>query len=646
MKHLRLMIFILFFSAACLVMIALPELASGELTKFEEDVNNAIDKGLDWLKQQPLAPSDDYYYGKIALRAFAFLNHEYKEAELPDKVKKDISSLKELLNPDYQKNINDLMNRYIRTNPKNNRVIYEVSCAIMALAATGNSDYNDEIKRGAKFLMDAQNQNPNGGFGYPYYMTKKEEQVDISNTQFALLALSHSGELKTNSEVRNKAINFVLSLQNKDGGFGYSNFEKGYSLRKDVESFSYGSVTAAGIWCLMLSDSQNNERVKEAIKEAIGWFEKKYSYDSNPGYDEEPRRWLYYYYWSFVEAFKLTPREVFNLTGLENLAGQLKPEQNNHPQNDWYYDFASRLLTEQNKQDGSWSNGGSGSELLDTVFALYVLEKTKPNNNGNTPPEHKPIKFTTNIEFSDDCFRGEIPIEINFYDVSLKISPPPSCRQPGNDIPYILTVKNEGTVKDSYNIKVDGLPPGFEAIINGFKAHIKEVPIGPLPPCTPTEIPLEIKTPKDYKPSSNDYKPVEFNVTVTSQTYPEVFQTARGKINFYLLSVSVEPKSKDLRLGDPPAKFTITVTNVGTVKDKVKISSNGLPDDFPRPKFKYNSQDSTDKDIIIDISPKETKAVEMTIEAPKKKGIVYTIRIQNIIIYEYDDENDRWIIYR
>jgi len=666
----------LFFLANCFVMIASPKLASGDLTDFEKEVNAAIERRLKWLENQELTPSDNYYYGKIALRALAFLEHGYLESEdeekfkLPDNVGEDISSLEKFLGEGYQQNIDALQKRYLDEYDKNvkkyssekklnpnkkfptchHRLIYEIACAIMALKKTNNPDYDDEIIRGLQFLVDAQNET-NGGFGWRYYMTYTESQVDIINTHFAILALFLGKEIAKKDEklaekvdlALTRAIEFVSSLQSKEsqnqvkyGGFAYSSRPKGYSksrAEKVNESFLSGSLTAAGIWCLNLHDvKKEDQRISGAVKFLKDNYVNDYVSQNGHRYVPNPvilpsskksvSPWLYYYYWSLAKALDLT----FNPPNLAFPEDPPAVPRNGPSEENWYYHFAKYLLKpNQNPESPEPKNrqspkpeeydsriGGFNDKLLDTIFALYVLRETP--------------------------------------DVSVDVS------KIGDSAEYTVTVTNRGEIKkDSYNIEItdsNGIwlnQNGFslsltdktpsigelEIVRNPQNGNIETIRIKNLPAGQSKRLRLTINTPQNFT-RQNFPNGVTFTVTATSMTEPEFANKDRitvpsRKKSFAKGEATIIPIPTEFDVEITPVDCvslggqfasTVTVTNEGEVNDSCKMDFE-LPANFrvvrvidKDPSTPGRLVQIAGEYVIQDLPAKKSKKLELTMRAP------------------------------
>lgn len=215
-----------------------------------------------------------------------------------------------------------------------------------------------------------------GGFGYEE--SGARSRPDLSNTQFAVMALSAAyshlklpmPELSDKSKWCYKATVFVSRCQNKsdtndlpwakdqqqpsynDGGFIYLPGRSNAGGTK-----SYGSMTAAGIWCLRLCGvPETDSRVKAALQ----WFKvnENLEFDDNPGMGTA--HFLYYYYMTFAKAMAMCPS--FN---------EARPG--------WYEALRQALEKRQDPKEGYWKNSPEYKDLEDnpelaTAFAILALQ--------------------------------------------------------------------------------------------------------------------------------------------------------------------------------------------------------------------------------------------------------------------------------
>ena len=324
-----------------------------------------IEKGLAWLRtQQKPDGSWQSNLGVTSLAVLAFLNAGYDETD---------ATVSKAIN-------------YILSNVKSDGSIYksyptyETSLAILPLVATRNEAYKNIIENAKKWLVNSQWDESclwggvskdswhYGGWGYGlsgWY------RPDLSNTQFALLALDAAGLPKDDptwvkAQVflhRCQNINFPITLNIEgveytvqpynhyggyDGGFIYY---PGTSLAGGQTS--YGSMTGAGIWGLLLSGVPKTD---PRIVAAMNWVKNHYTWDTNPGIG-----WwrMYYYYLSMSKAL--------TMYGQSTIDGH-----------DWYQELYNKIVGMQitvGSGEGYWSTSNEDYVPdLTTAYAILSLQ--------------------------------------------------------------------------------------------------------------------------------------------------------------------------------------------------------------------------------------------------------------------------------
>ncbi len=288
-----------------------------------KQVNDAIDRGVAWLKGQQKHdgsfPCDHWCpVGSTALATYALLKSGVLSSD-----------------PVIQKAIG-----FLRYQPFEHT--YAVSVEIAALDALGDKSLEETILGGARWLEE--HQRDEGIWGYP------DKQVDLSNTQYAALGMwvAERHGFQAKRETWGRLLKEVTSRQNGDGGFGYR--------EKDP---STGSMTTSGLALLMLSLERveddprygsAREKAKAALERGWKWLEEFFTVEGNPHGDRTivPAASLYY------------------LFGLERVGAI--GERNRIGGHDWYAEGARRLVLTQ-ADDGKWHDGDS------TSFALLFLRR-------------------------------------------------------------------------------------------------------------------------------------------------------------------------------------------------------------------------------------------------------------------------------
>ena len=260
---------------------------------------------------------------------------------------------------------------------------YETCIAVVCLKeANRNGRYDELLKKADAFLKGYQWGSDNktlpgdinyGGAGYG----RTGDRPDLSNTSFLVDALRATGNA-ADSEAIQRALVFVSRCQNlesphnttpfagkiKDGGFYYTPAAGGTSQAGVDETTgglrSYASMTYAGLKSMIYAGlSPDDDRVKAAI----GWLNKHYDLNSNPGMGTAG---LYYYYHTFAKALAALDQDRFvDDKGVSH---------------DWRADLIDALAQRQ-RPDGSWINENNrwleGDANLVTGYALLALSYCK-----------------------------------------------------------------------------------------------------------------------------------------------------------------------------------------------------------------------------------------------------------------------------
>jgi hypothetical protein len=261
---------------------------------------------------------------------------------------------------------------------------YHVGCIASALAAVDAETYRPTIKKCAKWLIGAQNDD--GGWRYQsaaahaermkaarkawekrvkqnprlrrirrHWGRRTAQTSDHSCTQFGLLGLraAHEAGIPIPRETWKAAEKYLLDTQGKDGGWSYTR-----------PSRSYGSMTAAGLGSLYICGMRLHQQSKtcgeykqnKRVASALNWLAKNFSVKENP---KRGRSYVGYYLYALERACAFSGRKHIG-------------------RHDWYAEGAQHLVSTQNK-NGAWGRGGRfgrfGHGNLDTIFNLLFLGK-------------------------------------------------------------------------------------------------------------------------------------------------------------------------------------------------------------------------------------------------------------------------------
>ncbi len=261
-------------------------------------------------------------------------------------------------------------------------VHYYTSAAVMALSAGGRAEDETIVADGVAMLVREQCDGDEegfeewwrGGIGYG-----GDGRPDMSNTQFALMALAAATGAYPSVTVPagtwTDALIFLNRCQNlpeindldwadeasspsfNDGGFVYF---PGRSNAGDVDS--YGSMTAAGLWCLVTAGEDIDSAAAAA---ALDWLGANFEADGNPNFGDTA---YFYYTWAIARALRTA-----GAPALSSRDGTVVH---------WAKDLATALIARQGA-DGRWANTGSdmyweGNPVVSTAFSALALEAMMP----------------------------------------------------------------------------------------------------------------------------------------------------------------------------------------------------------------------------------------------------------------------------
>jgi len=320
----------------------------------EEEI--AIMEGLKWLRTHQNPDGSWTYSGRVteenvgltSMATLSFLNYGIDESD--PTVRKAIDWI-----ISKQKADGSITNGWYH--------IYDTSLATLALAATRNSSYYDEIQSAVNFLVDAQNDEGEGltpsniTYGGWGYAENSPDWSDLSNSQFVLLALHYAEQFDPDdtivpASVWSKAEIFVTRCQNREASNpDYSFYDDGGFIYQPNSTIwaggqSYASITTAGLWGLYTCGvSESDGRVQDAW----GWIQNNYYVNQNYPLGN---LFLYYYLYGLAKACILWDVE----------------EINGH---DWY-DEMSDVLVNNQQADGHWP-GTDPREEPDNVATCWAL---------------------------------------------------------------------------------------------------------------------------------------------------------------------------------------------------------------------------------------------------------------------------------
>ena len=276
------------------------------------------------------------------------------------------------------------------TEERSGLTTYRTAITVLALCSVDRAKYAEPIDQAKKWLEDAQfdegekvsKDSPHWG-GWGYDKTASKPDADLSNAQWAIMALKEAGVTK-DDPVMKRAVEFVTRCQNNtetnkgaaeiklkpgnDGGFFYGPSRataKQTETKGDdgsVTYTSYASMTYAGLTSLIYAGLDAKD---PRIKAALAWIKEHYTLEENYGLGirakdpKDAQLGLYYYYLTFARSLAaLGEDEIDTKDGKKA----------------WAKDLLAALKARQ-KADGSWVNEADRwMESIPALVTAYGLE--------------------------------------------------------------------------------------------------------------------------------------------------------------------------------------------------------------------------------------------------------------------------------
>ncbi|HZO85236.1 MAG TPA: prenyltransferase/squalene oxidase repeat-containing protein [Verrucomicrobiae bacterium] len=349
--------------------------ASAADVSFRNEMQHAIDRGLEWLQKNQNKEgywSTAEHPAVTALALVAFKGDPRKRFKDPE--------------PAWMQRGYDYLLGCARPDGgihRTNLVTYNTSIAMVGLLAAEKPAYDPVIRKARAYLVGLQGKSDDvfdGGIGYG----SKYQHSDMGNTLQALEALYHSRHLALKDVASPEpdlnwqaAIKFLQNCQNlpgvntqswvssdpKDkGGFVYY---PGHSMAGGVTNQqtgrvalrSYGSISYGGLLSYIYAQMKHDDPRVVAV---FNWLKQNYTLEENPAMGAQG---LYYYYHTMAKALSL-----YGVDQLELADGR---------KIDWRKDLAMRLINLQQK-DGSWLNDNGRwwerDPALVTAYGVLTLE--------------------------------------------------------------------------------------------------------------------------------------------------------------------------------------------------------------------------------------------------------------------------------
>lgn len=352
-----------------------------ESVSLKNEVQRAIDRGLQWLEKQQ-APlgfwSQPEHPALTALVLTAYMGEPSGRvrAAMPETVQKGYEYIFRCVQPDGGIYVKDLPN-------------YNTAVSMMALVAAYNPSYESVLRRARNYLVSLQwdfekkgeTDHPmDGGIGYGSKL-----QPDMSNTMMALEALHYTKFLTKDlgekdreyKELNWQAVRtFIQRCQNlrqyndqpwasddpaNKGGFVYL---PGESKAGEVDTKtgkkalrSYGSISYAGLLSYIYAEVGRED---PRVRAVVDWLQNNYTLEENPGMGAQG---LYYYYHTMAKALTAAGIDTLSLADGRRV--------------NWRKELTLKLLNLQ-REDGSWVNDNGRwwerDPVLVTAYAALTLE--------------------------------------------------------------------------------------------------------------------------------------------------------------------------------------------------------------------------------------------------------------------------------
>ena len=228
-----------------------------------------------------------------------------------------------------------------------------------------NTTVTNAISMGVNALKNLQGvpgvNDPNsGGFGY----NSRSSRADMSTTQFAMAGL-YAAEIVQAGASNTLAIaqGFINNTTDGSGGNSYA-----------PNGSADHAMTASGAWTYLLSGLPPED---QNVQRTLQWLNQRYTYDNSNRSGSNDS--FYYYMWASAKAFEVSIGNQPNMLYSDQIGGTLDPTSVGYPEESrrWYFDYAY-FLTEDQAADGRWCangiscwNGHNGVQA--TSYALLIL---------------------------------------------------------------------------------------------------------------------------------------------------------------------------------------------------------------------------------------------------------------------------------
>ena len=337
----------------------------GFITQFGNDVNDSINRGLQYLRQ---TQNIDGGWGRpTGLAILCFL-----EKRVSADSNAQISGYTNM-SPEDQIIVKNGI-KYCINNINgvsiNNAEAYDTGSCLMAISSylsTGGPDLigarmsvTNALNHAVETLKVLQARSDRMGFAYNI----NNLHTDMSTTQFGMAGLYAAARInQTALNTLSLSRSFIIASRNNNGGSSYQ---------------PNGTVThamsASGIWTLLLSGLPVEDNL---VQQSLLWLRNNFSFNNTNRAGDA--RSYFYYLWTTAKALEISTGNIIGMIYNDQIGGFLNPVDLGYENENarWYFDFAYTLINIQN-QDGSWCNNNyqCWNQISATSYSLLVLMRS------------------------------------------------------------------------------------------------------------------------------------------------------------------------------------------------------------------------------------------------------------------------------
>jgi hypothetical protein len=345
------------------------------ITPFANRVNDAIERGLQWLRSRE--DNGSWNENVTGLVLLCFLEKRTSaDWNAPSRGFNGMDAIDQEL---VKRGIKSCINNVAGFRGNNSSDSYRTGSCLMAMSVYLNTGGPNDIGAAVpvnQALSNAVNalKNNQGSFGSNqggWNYDNPSDQGDLSTTQFSMAGLSAASLVIPNADDSlPNTVGFLNNTKKGDGGHVY--------LSNWGDSGSTSPMSASGVWGYILAGQP-----KEAgsVQSGLNWLKDNYRYQPPiVEYFAWQNAGNYYYMWAAAKAFEATAGVVNGGLSSDQIGGQRNPANDGYPEEAprWYYDFAYNLINDQ-AGDGQWCvNSGcwSSNKAAATAKAILVLERS------------------------------------------------------------------------------------------------------------------------------------------------------------------------------------------------------------------------------------------------------------------------------